>query len=133
MISSFGNSLCRALGTFLLGDLRPGGRRRWKADACLLTTARCRRGNFSFLSIHHPERERERAGDGVTPWFLQTDKGMRTHTDAYVKIFVPLLVVLSHMLKALLLTVHRETHVVSSTLHSFPFFHSPVFLFVSVV
>ncbi len=39
MISSFSNSLCRGLGRFLLGDLRPGGRRRWKADACLLTTA----------------------------------------------------------------------------------------------
>lgn len=128
MISSFCNNLCRGLRMFLLRDLRPGGRRRWKADACLLTTTRSRRGNFSFLSIHHPGREGGREGDRVMLWFLQTDKGMRRHTLMHVKIFVPLLVVLSRMLKALLLTVQRETHVVSTT-----FFHSPVFLFVSVV
>lgn len=109
----------------------PGSAAGWKAEMesrCLLADDNSIQERKLFIPLHPSSRERGREGDRVMPWFLQTDKGMRRHTLMHVKIFVPLLMVLSRLLKALLLTVQRETHVVSST-----FFHSPVFLFVSVV
>lgn len=77
MIVSFSNSLCRGLGRFLLGELRPGGRQKAEMESrCLLADdGLIQERKFLIPLHHHPGRE----GDGVTPWFLQTDKAMRTH------------------------------------------------------